>query len=162
MKIFGGGIIYISDEAIRVFCFHRPIQAFEITLNSPATQPPNNGCCDLISKRIAKKRGMSRARTHFCAYQFFNVRSTFSVNQIARILFCREPDHDTEAMVLSDVEKLPRRHRMWNADGIEPVCGHQRKVSLQGCWVMIFLTVWTRSEGSIGNATNPKFLVADK
>ena len=162
MKVFGRGIIDISDEAVRIFCFHRPVQALEIAFNSLASQPPNNRCCDLIAEGIAKQSGMPGADTCLTPDQLFDIGGAFPIDKITCVLFGREPDHDPKAVPLSYVEKPPWWRRMWNTDGIQSVGGHQRKVPLQNFSVMVLLTVWTRSECSVGDTTNPEFIVANK
>src|SRR5437870_1163172 len=74
MKVFGRGIIHVSDEGVWVFGLHRPVQALEVPFNSSAAQPPNNRCCDFIPERIAQESWMASARTSLGTYQFFNVR----------------------------------------------------------------------------------------
>src|SRR6516164_168764 len=94
--------------------------------------------------------------------QLFDIGGAFPIDEITCVLFGGESNHNPKAMPLSNVEKLPWWRRMWNTDGIQSVGGHQRKVPLQNFKIIVLLTVWTRSESSIGDATNPKFIIANK
>src|SRR4030095_3278085 len=100
---------------------------------------------------------MPGAHARLTPDQLFDIGGPFPIDEITCVLFGREPDHDPKAMPLSNIEKLPWRRRMWNTDGIQSVGGHQRKVPLQNPNVMVLLTVWTRSECSVGDAADQKF-----
>src|SRR5499433_3644576 len=162
MKVLGRGIIDVGHKSIRIFCLHGPIQALEIAFNSTATQPPNHRCRDLIAKGIAKQSGMTGADTCLTPNQFFDIRGVFPIDEIACVLFGREPHHDPKAVPLSNIEKIPWWRGMGNTDGIQSVGGHQRKVPLYNFSLMVLLAVWTRPESSIGDATNPQFISANE
>src|SRR5499427_5001724 len=68
-EVFSRWIVHVSYETIRVFRFHRPVQAFEIGFNSLASQPPNNGCRNLIADSIAK-RDARRRYLLYCGLTF--------------------------------------------------------------------------------------------
>src|SRR5687768_898615 len=108
MKVFCGGIVDVRHEPLRILLLHRPVQSLQIPFNLLAAEPPNNRCRDFIAERIAEKRWMAGAATRFASHQLFDVRGALSIDEIARVLFGGEPDHDAKAMLLSDIEKLPR------------------------------------------------------
>src|SRR5262245_23107929 len=128
MKVFGRGIIHISDETVRILCFHRPIQALEIAFDLPAAQPPNHRCRDFIAKGVAKQSGMRGAHTYSTPDQLFDIRGAFPVDEITCVLFGRKSNHDPKTMPLSHVEKLAWWRCMWNTDGIQSIGSHQRKI----------------------------------
>src|SRR5262249_46127343 len=81
--------------------------------------------------------------------------------QITDILFGGESYHYTQAVPKRDVEQGPRRHRMWNSDGIDAVSGHQRKVTLNLCRIPILTLIRIRPKSTITHAFDIKLVGAD-
>ena len=102
---------------------------------------------------------MPCARADFAANQRLDVRRPPAVDEVADILLGAEADHDVETMSLGDVEQSSRRHRVGNANRVDPMRRHVGEVPLDLTDVVVFVPLAIGLERAVGHPADVELLV---
>src|SRR5215203_5140422 len=81
-----------------------------------------------------------------------HVRRSFGrVNEEPDILFGRQPDHNPQPMLLSDVEDVAGRRRVRDPNGVDSEPGHHLEVLVELVYPLIFFLFSVRPERTIAD-----------
>ncbi len=158
-QVFGGGVVYVGHQAVRVFVFHDAVHPLEIAFHLPAAQPAGHRSRDLVAERVAQQGRMTGARAHLGTNRRLEVPPAPTFDQSPDQLLGREPDHHVEAVTTGGIEQRARCNGVRDADGIDPAGGHLREVSLHGRQVVIFVAVRVRLKRAVRDALDVELFV---
>ena len=161
LKVFGGRIIDIGHQALRVLCFHSIVEAFQKAFQFAPTVPANDGGRDFVADGVAKNRRMPGPDAHLGAHHLLNRTCAFAVIEKGHRPLDRKAGHDPQTVPLRRVQQPERRRRV-RANGVHPIGRHLRKVLLHHLrrWKFLAPLVWT--EGPIRHPSDVELFLTDK
>src|SRR5258708_3125780 len=160
VKVFCRRVVHVSYQRCRILDFGHAVQPLEKFLYASAAVPAHDRTGDFTTNCVTQDRRMSSARLHGLANAVFNRTDVCSIIQERYVLLPGHPDHDTQVILASQVEKPLRRYGV-SADGVSAVCGNPSKVRRYGCGLELAPGL-IGAERAVGNSTNVEFLVSEK
>ena len=158
LEVLRRGVVHVRDGTSGVLVLHCRVEAFEVSLDLPATQPAGDRRRDLVPEAVAEQGGMAGDRAHLLPDDAFDVRRIPRVREVADVLFRRQADHHPEAVARGRIEEGDRGHRVGDAHGVEPGFGHLREVPLDGVVTPVLVAVRVRLERAVRDALDPELL----
>ena len=101
-----------------------------------------------------------RRRSGSCADRGSDVEVLLGIDQVARVLLGREPDHHAQAVPARDVEQRARRHRVRDAHRVDSRFGHLREVAIDLCEIGVLILVHIGPERAVCHAADVELLRA--
>src|ERR1043166_5232653 len=150
-QVFGGGIVDVGHQAVRVFLSGRPIEAFYVALYLAVAIPANHRRRNLVSHRIAEHSRMSGAAPHALADALLDVPGTLEILEEGNVLLPRQAHEHPQAALPRFVEQPTRRLRVC-ANGVYALLPHLREVPLHNTRVVILAAVRSRTKRAVGHA----------
>ena len=161
LKVFGGRIIDIGHQALRVLCFHSIVEAFQKAFQFAPTVPANDRGRDFVADGVAKNRRMPCAGSDFGAHHLLNHTGAFAVIEKGHRPLDRKARHDPQTVPLRRVQQPERRRRV-GAHRVHSIGRHLLKVVFHHLRRRKFLPLVIWAEGSVSDASNIQLFVTDK
>ena len=159
LQILGRWIVDVGDQTLGILGFDDPIEPLQVALDSTAAQPTHGGRRNLVPDRVTQDGGVTGASSHFGPYELLDVGRSPPIDQVADVLFSRQPHHHPEPMALGRVEQMARRHRVGDAHGVKTVRHHLGEVSLDPIQIVVLVPIRVGPKSTVGHASNIELVI---
>src|SRR3990172_7780648 len=105
IEIFGGGIVNVRHQSIRVFPLDSLVQFVKKAFDLSSPMPSDHGGRDFIPNGVKQNSLMTSAFTNGSSHDFFDVREAAAFSEVSRVSFHRQSDHDIQAMFRRDIQQ---------------------------------------------------------